>query len=252
MGGAAYGGGARGGSWGGGGGAGYYRGGYGTYGGYGRGYPYGGYGGYGRGYGYGGIGIGIGLGLPGYGGFGYYGDGLGYPDYPYGDALLYGNSSFPTSPYLTRPLTAGPPAIQQPGGDVPSINGNAPSVAMQSFYSGPSSSPGTAELTVKVPTADASLWLGSLLSGQQGTERNFTFPSLGQGNNVFSLRCTWTENGQTISREKKLNVRAGENATVDFSQAGDDKPQPGNAAPAAPANGAKTNPPPLPPTGLPK
>jgi uncharacterized protein (TIGR03000 family) len=242
WGGAGYGGGARGWAGPGYGGAGYYRGGYGGY-------------GYGRGYGYGGIGIGIGInlggdiGLPGYGGFGYGYDGQGIgidSGIPYGGAALYGNSNYAPVPYLSQPLLATPPATQQPGGDAPVVSGIAPSVAMQSFYSGPSSSPGTAELTVKVPP-NAQLWLGTMLSGQQGPERTFSFPSL-QGNNVFSLRCTWSENGQLISRERKVDVKPGLNATVDFTQPEDAKPQ----AKSAPQAAKPTTPPPLPPTGLPK
>lgn len=223
WGGAGYGAGARG--WGapGYGGASYYRGGYGGY-------------GYGRGYGYGGIGISINLGgdigLPGYGGFGYGydGHGIGIDSFvPYGGAALYGNSNYAPAPS---------------GGDAPVVNGNAPSVAMQSFYSGPSRSSGSAELTVKVP-ADAQLWLGSMQSGQPGTERTFSFPSL-QGNNVFNLRCTYSEKGQLVTREKQVNMKPGENAAVDFTQADDAKSEP-NKEP-----GSKVTPPPLPPTGLPK
>ena len=200
------------------GGAGYYRGGYGGY-------------GYGRGSGYGGIGIGLSgdIGLPGYGGFGYGYDGHGIgidSGYRYGGGALYGNISYAPVPDMSQPLIVGPPA------------GNAPSVAMQSFYSGPSRSAGSAELTVKVP-ADAQLWLGTMQSGQQGLERTFTFPSL-QGNNVFNLRCTWSENGLLVSREKQVNVKPGENASVDFTQVDEVKPEANKAAP-----GGKPTPPPL-------
>jgi uncharacterized protein (TIGR03000 family) len=215
------------------GGGGYYGGGY------GRGYGYGGYG-------WGGVGIGIGLGYPGYGG--YYGDGyyLGgaYPDYSYSNPTLYGTSPYvgQQMPYMNQPLVGNVPALQQPGG-------NGPTVAMQSFYSGPSASPGSAELTVKVP-ADAQLWLGSMQSSQQGTERHFSFPSLGAGDNMFSLRSTWTENGQTVTRDKQVNVKPGENSTVDFTQATEKAPpsKPNAGFPAPLPAGQPGNPPALPST----
>jgi len=259
------GGGRGGGGFGGGGGRGYGGGGYGggsygrggygggSYGGgYGRGYGYGGYG-YG-GYGYGGIGIGIGLGYPAYGG--YYGDGyyLGgaYPDYSYSNPSLYGTSPYVgvPMPYMNQPLVGNVPAIQQQPGVAGPIGGaNGPAVAMQSFYSGPSASPGTAELTVKVP-ADAQLWLGSMQSSQQGTDRHFSFPSLGAGDNRFSLRSTWTENGQTVTREKQVDMKAGQNATVDFTQATETVPpsKPNAGLPAPAPAGQPGNAPALPPT----
>jgi uncharacterized protein (TIGR03000 family) len=235
----------------------------GSYGGYGRGY--GGYGNYGRGYGYGGYGRGYGYGLGGYGlGYGlgyyggYYGDGYGYDgsyaQYPY-------NSGFYASqPYVAQPMIANTESQAQPLSNYqlqdPASSGTAPTVAMQSFYSGPSTSPGKAELTVKVP-ANAQLWLGTMLSGQQGTERHFSFPALPQGDNWFTLRSTWTDNGQTVTREKKVNMKGGANSSVDFTKATDEKAQPadqkaGQPMPTGTVDEKKKDAPLLPTTGIPK
>jgi uncharacterized protein (TIGR03000 family) len=258
----------RGGGWGGGAyrGGGYYNGGYGYggYGGWGNGYygSYGGYPYYGQGYysNYGyplGLGLGIALGGAGYSGYynnGYYGNGFPY----------YSNSTFYGTPYATTPgaqidinTQAGILSnyqVQNPGGG-PVINANAPTVAMQSFYSGPSTTAGKADLTVKVP-ADAQVWLGSMQSGQTGAERHFSFPTLPQGSNMFTVRATWTENGQPVTRDKQVDMKAGTNETVDFTKAGSDRPRTDTSTVPTPAPGGafdiKKDIPPLPPTDVPK
>jgi uncharacterized protein (TIGR03000 family) len=229
---------------------------YGGYGGWGNGYyqgsyPY--YGGYYSNYGYpGGLGLGLSLG------------GLGYSGYYYGNGPYYSNSLYYGTPYLAAPGTEvsinsnrailSNYQVQNPGGG-PVINANAPTVAMQSFYSGPSPTTGKADLTVKVP-ADAQVWLGSLQSGQTGAERRFSFPALPPGSNMFTLRATWTENGQAVTREKQVDMKAGGNETVDFTKAGEDKPRTNTPMEPKPAPGSafdiKKNTPPVPATTVPK
>jgi uncharacterized protein (TIGR03000 family) len=250
--------GVRGGGWGGGGwGGGVYHGGYG---GWNGGYYHGGWGGYpyygyGRGY-YGGYypwGLGLGVALGGLGS-GYYNNG-----YYYGDSIYYG------TPYVTVPTSEvsinsegavlSNYQVQDPATGAIINNSSAPTYARQSFYSAPATSAGKAELTVKVP-ADAQVWLGTMQSGQTGAERHFSFPALPAGSNVFTVRATFMENGQQVTRDKKVDMKAGGNETVDFTKAGDDKARTNTSTDTAPlpSPGAdkKKDSPPLPQTGIPK
>lgn len=248
--------------WGGGyGGYGYGRG----YGGWGSGY-YGGSGwggGYGRGY-YGnygypyGLGLGVTLGGLGYSGYynnGYYNNGFYSDGVPY-----YSDSTYYGTPYVTAPsgqisvnsdgAILSNYQVQNPGGG-PVINSTGPTVAMQSFYSAPATSAGKADLTVRVP-ADAQVWLGSMQSGQTGAERHFSFPALPAGSNMFTVRATWMENGQTVSRDKQVDMKAGGNEMVDFTKAGADKTSTSTEAKPAPGSAfdIKKSTPPLPTTTI--
>ena len=228
----------RGGGWGGGGGRGWGGGGWG-----GRGWDGGGYyGGYGRGYGFG-----VGLGGYGWDGFGqgYYGT----PDnYAYGTYANYQPYSF-SQPY--GPNNTGLSNYQL------QTNPTGNTYASQSFYSGPSNT-GSAQLTVKVP-ADAQLWLGTMQSGQTGAERHFTFPALGAGDNYFTLRSSWNDNGKIVTRDRQVNMKAGANTTVDLTQATDSnatpstpRPDDSHPTPLKTDDGKIKTPPIRPNAGLPK
>jgi uncharacterized protein (TIGR03000 family) len=224
----------RGGAWVGGGGRGW---GYGGYG-YGRyGYGYGRYGyGYG-GYGWGGIGIGIDFGWPYYDGYPYYYGGA----YPYATMpLMYSNPAVPypaTPPALIgaqQPVVPGTPAIP-PTPDAAVASKIPAPTNTQTFYSGPPAAAARAELIVKVPSADARVGIGALQSEQSGLERHFYFPAL-TGDRTFAIRGQWKEHGQMVTREKQINMRAGQTATIDFSEASEPKPAspPSTMPPAKP------------------
>jgi len=234
--------GGRGGGWGGGRGGwgGGYGGGYG-YGGWGNSYYHGGYGGwggypsYGRGYygngyygGYSALGAVLGgLGYNNYYNNGYYNNGYNNNGYYYSGVPSYGSSIYYGSPAGEVSLNSQGAILsnyQAQDSSTGAVINNSPSYAMQSFYSAPATSAGSSDLTVKVP-ANAQLWLGNMQSDQTGTERHFSFPALPQGSNMFTLRATWTENGQQVSRDRQVDMQAGKNQTIDFSQAGSDRPR---------------------------
>lgn len=174
--------------------------------GYGSGY--GGYGGYGRGYGYSPYGYGnspYGYGYSGYGyrpgislsiGSGYYGSGYyGSPGYVMGSgysvpAYTYGGATY-QEPYYSGQVT-------------------------QSFYGGPQSSTAVT-LRVEVPTPDAQVWFGDTATSQQGTTRVFQSPPLDPNKNYqYTLKARWMENGKMVTRERQVNVQAGQEYTVNF------------------------------------
>ena len=143
-----------------------------------------GYGGYGYGgYGYGGYGAGYG---GGYGGGGYGGGGGGY----YGGSAMnpYGGANTPTSmnPYASA------------GGANPSKN--AP-----------------AQVSVRVPTADAEVWFNGEPSPSQGWTRVFNSPPLDPAYKYeFTVRARWLDNGQVITAERRIRITAGDQVLVNF------------------------------------
>lgn len=153
-------------------------------------YHYGGYhDGYYRRYGYPGLGIGIG---PSY-----------YPwlygDY-YGGRYDYGSDySFYGVPfvYYTSPLY---PALPPP----------------DQVLAAPRRTGNTAVLSVRVPEG-AELWFDGQPTRQTGPVREFESPPLRPGRDyAYEVRARWTENGQSVERDRTVTVRAGDRLNIDL------------------------------------
>jgi uncharacterized protein (TIGR03000 family) len=78
---------------------------------------------------------------------------------------------------------------------------------------------GAASITVKLP-ANARLTMNDQPTTPTGPERLFVTPAgLEQGKSYyFTLKAQWEENGQTVTRERVLEFKAGDTATVDLTQ----------------------------------
>jgi len=170
---------------------------------YGSGSPYYGYGGYGYGYGSPWYGGGYGYGYPSYG---YVSPGYSYYDYypSYGMSTYdnsYPNYSYSTSTY--QPSTSG---------------------VMQAQYSYPSQNPpqNQALLRIELPRADARITLQGVAMDQGfGMERMFISPPLESGKTyTYTVRCTWMDGNNPITREKTIDVQPGQTAMVDFREGG--------------------------------
>jgi len=137
----------------------------------------------------GGVSIGVGVG-------GYYGGyGRGYYS-PY-----YGSRWYSSVPYYYDAT----PIVQVPATEI-----------RQSFYSEPAASQ-TATMVVLLPRADAKVWFDGAATNQQGMERTFNSPPLDPGGPYsYSIRARWTENGQSVERERRINVQPGQVVTVNF------------------------------------
>jgi len=154
---------------------------------------------------------GIGFYGPGYGyGNGYYGSGYGYGNGYYGSG--YGSSYYGGSPYYSsyaQPYYGSnyysSPIVQSPG------------VIYQSSYE-PVQSQQSATVVVLVPRPDAMVWFNGAATTQQGVERSFATPPLDASSSSYSytIRARWTENGQTVERERRVNVQPGQSTIVDF------------------------------------
>jgi uncharacterized protein (TIGR03000 family) len=79
---------------------------------------------------------------------------------------------------------------------------------------------GTAKVTVIVPP-DAEVYVDGSPTTQTGSERPFVTPPLQQGQNYsYQIRATWNADGDTVSRTRKVLVRAGADVRVDFTGSG--------------------------------
>ncbi len=80
------------------------------------------------------------------------------------------------------------------------------------------------QIRVLLPSEDAKLLFEDTPTEQQGVERIFMTPSLERGTTYTAkLTAVWKENGKEVKREKKVDVRVGREAVVDFTEA--DAPQ---------------------------
>src|ERR1043165_9411888 len=77
--------------------------------------------------------------------------------------------------------------------------------------------PDEAMVRVIVPHPEARVMFDGNATQQRGTERMFmtTLPDRNK-DFTYTIRASWTENGREMNRERKVKVRAGQQAMVDF------------------------------------
>jgi uncharacterized protein (TIGR03000 family) len=89
----------------------------------------------------------------------------------------------------------------------------------QSNYIAPSAVQQHANVTVLLPTADAQVWFDGGATKQQGMERLFHSPNLEPSHNfTYAIKARWMANGQAVTRERQVNVQAGQSVTVNFRE----------------------------------
>jgi uncharacterized protein (TIGR03000 family) len=78
--------------------------------------------------------------------------------------------------------------------------------------------PSTALVEVRLPVADAELWIEGKKATRTGEVRQFLSPALQSGQDYFyTVRARWTENGKPLEAERRVLVRAGSTVTVDLT-----------------------------------
>jgi uncharacterized protein (TIGR03000 family) len=84
----------------------------------------------------------------------------------------------------------------------------------------PEAAPATT-LTLKVP-AEAKVFLAGNETSSSGEVREFTTTKLaaGQSWDNYTIRVTFEQDGQTISREKTITLNAGDSQVVSFESEG--------------------------------
>jgi uncharacterized protein (TIGR03000 family) len=76
------------------------------------------------------------------------------------------------------------------------------------------------QFTVRLP-ADAKLWVNDAETKQSGVSRRFHTPTELEPGRAYeyTFRAQWLEGGQTVTRDRTLRFKAGEDLAVDFTQA---------------------------------
>ncbi len=77
----------------------------------------------------------------------------------------------------------------------------------------------TARSTVHVllPESDARVYFDDSPTTETGTDRVFTTPALDPAKSyTYTIRATWTTDGQPVSRSKEVKIQPGKDTTVDF------------------------------------
>jgi len=162
---------------------------------------------------------------PGYAGYGYpysgWSQGFGFSNYPgpYSNYSYPGyNSGIPGSYNYSRPGYYSLPSTVAAAGYQPNQYPMTGAVTQAQALFAPSA--GTALITVRLP-ADAKLMVDDMPTNETGPVRQFVTPGqLEPGKPYhYNLKAEWTENGQPVTRERKVDFRAGSQAMVDFTQA---------------------------------
>jgi uncharacterized protein (TIGR03000 family) len=147
------------------------------------------------------------------------------------------------------PMSAPPPVIYDSGPMIPGVpsapgNPNIPFAVPDPAPGGvgfrpaapatvAGSNAGRASVTVRVP-ADAKLFAEGKQLNLTGAERQFVSPPLPADQEfVYKFTAEYERNGETVSVSKKVTVRAGGTAAVEFADLTAAKPAPGPTAPAS-------------------
>lgn len=94
---------------------------------------------------------------------------------------------------------------------------NDPATPRRAFYLEPGSA--SVLLNVKVP-ANAEVLVDGQRTSRTGTERQFISPPLAPGfEYTYTVEARWQENGQPVTKTRKVTVQPGKEAMVDFNQA---------------------------------
>jgi uncharacterized protein (TIGR03000 family) len=150
----------------------------------------------------------------GFFGLPYYGLGYGYPYnyggyYPYAAGYVGGPGSYAARTYGTF-------------GPVYAANTTN---TYQSFYAGPQGNPNSASIQVVVPDPNAQVMFDGTPTQQRGTNRSFVTPPLNPDKEShYTITATWTENGQSVTRDRRITVQPGARVRVDFTEAGGNMP----------------------------
>jgi uncharacterized protein (TIGR03000 family) len=111
-----------------------------------------------------------------------------------------------------------PAGAAAPAGGSPSSSSDRDSYYSYGAQSGAEESP--ARVTVRLPDADAQVWVEGKPTRQRGSRREFVSPPLDPGQNyTYEVRAVWTESGREVERTRTVRVRAGGTTTVDFTAA---------------------------------
>jgi uncharacterized protein (TIGR03000 family) len=119
---------------------------------------------------------------------------------PYGSPSTVGS----TPSWSRFPVTSPPYRIAEPSASA-SVAPERPQTAVL--------------IQVHVPAPDAELWVEGRKTASRGNWRQFLSPPLIPGKQyVYEVRAQWLKDGREIHQNRKVAVRAGEQAVLDFTR----------------------------------
>jgi uncharacterized protein (TIGR03000 family) len=144
-----------------------------------------------------------------------------YPSYlPPGPSSTYGTRVAPPYGYGYR-LTPGAYQSFYPPTPLASVAPSVPPAPVTSSTTpaGPQVNPKAAMLNVRVPEANAQVWIDGAPTSRQGILRQYVSPPLTPGRKyTYEITARWTENGKEVSQTRQVPIQAGETVNVDFTQ----------------------------------
>jgi uncharacterized protein (TIGR03000 family) len=100
--------------------------------------------------------------------------------------------------------------------------------------------PNSVHLQVRLPAADATVWVENAKTQQRGLVRHYFSPPLERGQEFkYHVKAQWMKDGEPQEQTRVIPVEAGERVTVDFTQ-------PATQPPAEKSNNKDNPPAPLP------
>jgi len=137
----------------------------------------------------------------------------------YSGQPMYGNSNPPQGFYN--------PSMRSGTYYPPNMNTMTGVVGQPQGYQQPQPPADNALITVRLP-ADAKLMVDDMPTNETGPVRQYVIPgTLEKGKTYhYNLKAEWTENGQPVTRDRKVDFQAGGQVVVDFIQNRDQTTQP--------------------------
>lgn len=175
-----------------------------------------------QGFSFGGRNFGVTIGRPYYG-YGYYPGGYGYNSswygaYPYASRYSWGGGYYPYRSYYYGSPYSGT-QYYYPSYSSPTVAYSYPAAASyQSFYpqANAETEQNAARLRLRVPE-NARVWFDDTETQQRGLDRDFVSPPLTPGKTyVYQIKAQWQENGQDVTRQQQVTVRAGDTLNLDL------------------------------------
>ena len=163
-----------------------------------------GHGGHGHGHGHGGHGHGHGHGHyhgghHHHGSFGFYGYAYPRSYYSYGYGYpYYGGTTYYAPQYYVQPA--------------PTVVNYPPSATVETTEN-------IARIEVRLPVADAQVWIEGRATTSRSLNRLYESPELTPGKSYsYTMKATWTQDGQPVTQERQVSVAAGQASVVDFTR----------------------------------
>ncbi len=86
--------------------------------------------------------------------------------------------------------------------------------------------PNVVYLGIRVPDANADVWINGVKTAQKGTMRPFVSPTLKPGKEyTYEIKAQWQEGGQIYNETRQLTVRPGEQYGINFTASAPSQPK---------------------------